>query len=56
MLAVTAPRPEYGRMGGAWSAGPGRPDARADRPGRRRPSALGAAFALAGLAMIPWVC
>jgi hypothetical protein len=35
--------------------GPGRPDRRADRPGGRRPSALGAAFVLAGLAMIPWV-
>ena len=35
--------------------GRGRPDARADRPGGRRPSALGAAFVLAGLAMIPWV-
>src|SRR3954467_3483286 len=40
------PRPRPGR---------GRPDARADRPGGRRPSALGAAFVLAGLAMIPWV-
>lgn len=35
--------------------GPGHPDARADRPGGRQPSALGAAFVLAGLAMIPWV-
>ena len=35
--------------------GPGRPDARADRPGGRRPSRLGTAFVLAGLAMIPWV-
>jgi hypothetical protein len=34
---------------------PGHPDARADHPGGRRPSALGAAFVLAGLAMIPWV-
>src|SRR4051794_11735677 len=43
--------PVLGRIGSE----PGRPDARADRPGGRRPSALGAAFVLAGLAMIPWV-
>ena len=36
--------------------GRGRPGARAGRPGGRRPRALGAAFVLAGLAMIPWVC
>jgi len=60
MLAVTDRldrNPVLGRIGSepAPRPGPGRPDARADHPGGRRPSALGAAFVLAGLAMIPWV-
>lgn len=46
-----------GRIGSepASRPGPWHPDARADRPGGRRPTKLGAALALAGLAMIPWV-
>ncbi|GAA3218055.1 hypothetical protein ACFO1B_28595 [Dactylosporangium siamense] len=60
MLAVTDHLdrdPDLGRIGSELEPRPGRgrPDARADRPGGRRPSALGAAFVLAGLAMIPWV-
>ncbi|MEV7045664.1 hypothetical protein [Amycolatopsis sp. NPDC051061] len=58
MFAVTGRLdrdPVLGRFGSEPGPrpGPGRADA---RPGRRRPSALGAAFVLAGLAMIPWVC
>ncbi|MEV6825313.1 hypothetical protein [Amycolatopsis sp. NPDC051102] len=57
MLAATdslGRDPVPGRIGSRPRRG--RPDARADRPGRRRPGALGVAFLLAGLAMIPWVC
>ena len=57
MLAVTDRLdrdPVLGRIGSEPGPRPGRgrPDARS---GGRRPSALGAAFVLAGLAMIPWV-
>lgn len=60
MLAVTDRLdrgPVLGRIGSKPGSppGPGRPNARADRTGGSRPSALGAAFVLAGLAMIPWV-
>ena len=47
--------PVLGRIGSEPGPRPGPPDARADRPGGLRPSTLGAAFVLAGLAMIPWV-